>query len=141
MSYIVTDLGEEAVVTFNLDGITLDIGLYNDSTDNVSDSDDLAALSTEPSGSAYTRLSSTFSVVKSGGDWGIQNDSNIQFDVSDSAQTVDGVFCLFTFQAAETSDGSPQPHMVATAPLTDSRDLSQIDLLELNANDIIITVD
>jgi hypothetical protein len=139
MSYILTDLGEEWYTETAVGGVTVTFTLYNDSNDNVSDGDDIAAI-TEPSGGSYTRESSTISVVKSGGDWGFQNDSQMTFNTSDSSLTVDGAAFIVSFQADETSDGSATNHLVATAQLSQSRDLSQVDELVVSAGEATVTV-
>jgi hypothetical protein len=141
MPFIVTDVGEEYVSRTDLDGVTLTIGLYNESTDTIFDANDIGAITTEPTGSTYSRQSSTFSSTKIGGDWGIENDTKLRFDVSDSSQTVDAVFYTATFQSVEAGDSSPQTHCIATAELTQTRNLSQLDLLDIAASDITLTVD
>lgn len=140
MSYILTDLGEEWYTETAINGATVTFGLYNDSTDTISDTDDLSAITSEPTGSAYNRISDTVSVADISGDWGFQNDSLMTFDVSDSSQTVDGAFMVVNFQADDTSDGSPTDHLVATAELSQSRDLSQIDEFDIQANEAGVTV-
>jgi len=140
MVNLLTDLGEEYWNKNGLEGVSIDIGLYNDSTDGITDSDDLSAITTEPSGTSYARQTDTFSVVDISGDWGIQNDSSLSFDVSDSTQTVDAFFLVITFTASDTGDSGDNDHLVACGDLTQSRDLSQIDFLDVNANDIQVTL-
>jgi len=111
-------------------GKTFQIGLYNDSTDTLSDTSDVADITTEPSGSAYSRQSdaaSGFTASLSGGD--IQIAGNTQtFDVSDSSQTVDSVFVVVNYQSdVVTSDGSATDHLYYTNALDQSYDLSQFD--------------
>lgn len=141
MAYILNDLGEELVMKNNMDGLTHNVGLYNDSTDAITDTDDLGAITTEPSGAAYARQSSIYSVADISGDWGFDNDSKLTYDVSDSSQTVDGSFLVHNFQAVDTSDGSAQDHLIGTAALSQSRDLSQVDTLEISAGGSGVTLD
>ncbi len=136
MVNLLTDLGEEYWNKNNLEGVSIDIGLYNDSTDTITESDDLSAITTEPSGSSYARQTDTFSTADISGDWGIQNDSSISFDVSDSTQTVDAFFLVITFTADDTGDSGDNDHLVACGDLTQSRDLSQIDYLDADASDL-----
>jgi len=140
MSFILTDLGEEWYTKTNADGATLTLGLYNDGTDAISDTDDVAAITTEPSGSAYARQSTAVSAADLSGDWGFDNDNQEQFDTSDSTQTVDGYFLIATFQASDTGDGSAQDHLIATGALSQSRNLSDIDTLKISAGGIGVKV-
>lgn len=141
MAYITTNLGEEFITKNGLDAVTFDFGLYSDSTDTVTDTDDLAAITTEPTGAAYARQSDPLSAADISGDWGGDNDNQISFDTSDSSQTVDGVFMVANFQATETGDSSANDHLIATAALSQSRDLSQIDTFNIAAGDAGITLD
>jgi len=134
MSFILTDLGEEYVMETNTNGVTLSVGLYNDSTDAISDSDDLAALTTEPAGSNYARQSDTFATASLSGDYGFDNDSLITFDTSDSSQTVDAYFIVANFDSDVAGDGgTASDHLIATGALSQSRNLSDIDTLEISA--------
>jgi len=111
-------------------GKTFDIGLYNDSTDSLSDTSDVADITTEPAGAAYARQSdaaSGFTASLSGGDIQIEGTSQT-FDVSDSTQTVDSVFVVVNYQSdVVTSDGSATDHLYYTNSLDQSYDLSQFD--------------
>lgn len=140
MSYILTDIGEEWYTETAINGSSVDVGLYNDSTDAVADTDDLP-LSTEPTGASYARQTDTVSVADISGNWGFQNDTLITFDTSDSSQTVDGAFMVINFDSDEAGDaGTPADHLIATAQLSQSRDLSQVDELEISAGELGVTV-
>ena len=85
--------GELYVLNSDMNIGTYEIGLYNDATDGLVDSDGYNAITTEPTGSAY--------VVKGQATVTIQLDSDdngqfildpVTFDVSDSSQTVDSVY-------------------------------------------------
>lgn len=140
MSRILTDLGEEYTIKTNLDGVSLDVGLYNDGTDAITDTEDLADITTEPGGSAYARQTDTFTAADLSGDWGIDNDSQLSFDTSDSSQTVDSYFIVANFTAADTGDGSATDHLIITGALSQSRDLSQIDTLNISAGTVGVKV-
>lgn len=79
------------------------VGLYNDATDAIADTeyDPAAAVTTEPSGVSYARLTYAFNTtdmdaLSEGTGWVIDlADKN--FDVSDSSQTVDAYFVLANF--------------------------------------------
>lgn len=141
MSYILNDIGEELLMKNNMEGLSHDAGLYNDSTDAISDTDDLAAITTEPSGAAYARQTDTYSVSDISGNWGFDNDSKLTYDVSDSSQTVDGSFLVHNFASTDAGDGgTATDHLIATAALSQSRDLSQIDTLEISSGGLGVTV-
>lgn len=147
------DTGEEFIIrkvfTEDLGTVTgVSVGLFNDATDALADSDDVGQITTEPTGSAYAPIALTFgtgdfTAQDSGGDWAaVFSDagSDLTYDVTDSSQTVDSAFVVVTFQANDTADGSQQDHLLFTLDLEDSqgnsvsRDLSQIDTLDLTAS-------
>lgn len=139
MSRILTDYGEEYLFKTDVSGVTsLTVGLYNDSTDTITDSDDLAAITTEPSGSAYNRQTANISVSQISGDWGFDNDSQVSFDTSDSSQTVDSYFIVANFQAS--GDGSLTDHLIVTGALSQSYDLNSVDTLNIDAATTGVTV-
>lgn len=85
--------GELFTLNNDLSGVTYELGLYNDSTDALADADGYAAITTEPTGSAYA--------AQTQGTVTIQLDSNsdgqividpVTFDVSDSTNTVDSIY-------------------------------------------------
>jgi len=111
-------------------GDTVDIGLYNDSTDALGESADIGDITTEPAGSAYARQSDALSgFTASSVSGNIQIAGTTQtFDVSDSTQTVDSVFVVIPFQSdVVSSDGSVTDHLFFTNALDQSYDLSQFD--------------
>jgi len=138
---LITNIGEEFIVDTNLDGESLDIGLYNDNTDSLGEGDDLAALSTEPTGANYNRQSDTFTSNQVGTEYGIENDNEQTFTTDDSTQTVDAGFVVANFQSSVAGDGSATDHIIAAGDLSESRDLTDIDELVINAQDLDITVD
>jgi hypothetical protein len=142
MAAILTDLGEEWMIKTDLDTASIDVGLYNDATDAISDTDDLSEITTEPSDGNYTRQTSIgVSASDISGDWGIDNDSAITFDVADTTGTVDSYFFIANFQASDTGDGSPTDHLVLTGSLSQSYELSNLDTLEIVAGTSGVTVD
>lgn len=85
--------GETFVLNNDLTTVTFEIGLYNDSTDALVDSDDYAAITTEPTGAAYApQTQSTVTVQLDGNNDGQIVVDPVTFDVSDSTQTVDSVY-------------------------------------------------
>jgi len=132
MAAILTDLGEEYTIK-NAINATFTVGLYNDSTDAISDANDLADITTEPSDGNYARQSAAFNAADISGDWGIQNGSTITFDVTNTTGTVDSYFIVVNFQATDTGDGSATDHLFATGSLSQSYDLSNITSFEINS--------
>ena len=136
MGFIVTDLGEEFETrsVWKPSSFTkpssVTMGLYLDSTDSISDSDDLSAITTEPSGSAYARQSisldsSDITIVdNTNGDWTVEF-ADQTFDLSDSSQNIDGYFIVANFLASDTGDSSANDHLILTGALDQEYDGSQ----------------
>jgi hypothetical protein len=141
MANLLTNIGEEYVIENNANGATVKVGLYNDSTDSISDSDDLAQITTEPSGAAYAQQTSTVTTRQIGSDFGFDNDSKISFDTSNSSSTVDHAAFIVNFQSDSVAgDSSANDHLIGVAALSQSRDLSQIDTVEVAAGDLEVVV-
>jgi len=112
-------------------GVTVNIGLYNDSTDSLTDTSDVGDITTEPAGAAYSRQSDAatdFAASLVSGDVQIAGASNT-FDVSDSTQTVDSVFTVISFDSdlVSSDGGTDTDHLIFTNALDQSYDLSQFD--------------
>ena len=140
MGELLTQYGEEYGLTTNVDGVTLNVGLYNDSTDAISDSDDVAAITTEPGNANYARQSDTFSVSNpAGSDVEANNDTQISFDFSDqsSSETVDSYFVEVSFiSAIVDGEGSASTHLLFTGALSQNRDIGSIDTLNVSAGGV-----
>lgn len=130
------DTGEEYYQD-KLSGETFSIGLFNDATDAMVDSDDIGNITTEPSDGNYVRQTGvSFSSSDSGGDWTLTNDSQVSFDVTNTTGTVDAYFIVVNFQSDDKGDASANDHLLATGSLSQSYDLSNLDTLNLSANGI-----
>lgn len=141
MGQVLTDLGEEWMVKTNLDAESVDVGLYNDSTDAVADTDDIANITTEPSDGNYARQSGeALSALDSSGDWGVDTDTTVVFDVTTTTGSVDSYFVVANFTAVDTSDGAPTDHLVFTGSLSQTYDLSNLDQLTISAGGVKVTV-
>jgi hypothetical protein len=141
MVNILTNIGEEWYSETNINGVTVQVALYNDTNDALSDSSVLADI-TEPAGSNYARESSSVTTAQIGSDYGLQNDSNLTFDTSDSSMTVDAAALIVNFQSDTVNgDGSAQDHLIAAGDLSQSRDLSQVDEVNVSAGDVQVTID
>lgn len=138
---LITNVGEEWLVENNINGETVTVGLYNDSTDALGETSTLSDITTEPTGGAYGRQSDTVTSVQISGDFGVDNDNQIQFDTSDSSQTVDAAFLVVNFQSDTVAgDGSASDNLVGAGDLSQSRDLSNVDTLTISAGDLEVTV-
>lgn len=141
---LTTDLGEELIVKQGLDGLTVTVGLYDDSVDSLTDGSDVTGISSEPGTGAYSRQSVTLSAADLSGDWGVDNDSLFSFDFSDTttSKDVDCAFLVYNFAAEDTSDGgTATDHLIANPALTQTRDVGSIDSLEIAAGDLSIKID
>jgi len=139
--YGLTDYGEEffirKVLLANLGTVSgISIGLYDESTDSIADSDDEAAISTEPSGTAYSRVSKSVGTTDFTGQMPSTEVeaviSDHSFDVSDDTSgSLNAYFIIINFAAEIVSDdsGSQTNHLVATGALAQAYDLSEVDTI------------
>ncbi len=116
------DLGENLVLTAALGSRDMDVGLYNDSTDALSDSSAYADITTEPTGSAYSVQTSAGGTVSNNSGTNEIDLGSISFDTSDSTQTVDALY------VRDTTSGD----LIFTNTLDSGYDLSAIDTLDLS---------
>lgn len=138
---LLTNSGEEYIVENNANGETITVGLYNDTTDALGETSTLTSITTEPAGAAYARQSSTVTTAQISGDFGFDNDTKLSFDTSDSSQTVDAFFVVINFQSDTVAgDGATADNLVAAGDLSQSRDLSQVDTLDIPAGDLDVTL-
>jgi len=150
MTTQVHDTGEEFAVKdlFRLDLLTkpneVTIGLFNDATDGLSDSSDIGAITTEPSGASYGRQSASFDSA----DFTVQDNASANwetvitdqtFDTTDSSQDVDAYFVVVTFQASDTGDSSANNHLYFTGPLDQTYDLNSVDEFILSGAGLEVT--
>lgn len=136
MGYQLVDLGEEFIVDSALDGISVTVTLYNDTTDTLDDNSDVGDITSEPGGSNYSRQSATLTTKKSGGDYQGENSSQISFDTSDSTGDVDSYAVLFSFTADETGDGSDTLHLIANGALSETRTIDDVDTVNVSAGTV-----
>ena len=136
MSHILTDLGEEYTLETALEGVSITIGLYDDSTDAIGDTNDIADITTEPSDGNYARQTDTLTLVDESGDWAAETSSQVSFDVTSTTGTVDSYFVIANFQADDTGDSSANDHLICTGALSQSYDLSNVDTLNIDAGTI-----
>lgn len=130
--------GEEFILDYLFtDGATrpatVDIGIYDDSTDLLSEADDLISITTEPSGAAYARQSASFpgdftnSFSSTTSNWQTTI-ADQTFDTSDSSGTADAFFVVINFDSDEAGDaGTPSDHIFFTGDFDQSYTIDQID--------------
>ena len=140
---LLTDLGEELFVKQGYDALTVMVGLYNDSVDGLGEASDIGDVTSEPTTSAYSRQSVTFSAADLNGNWGVDNDAAFSFDFTDTTvrEDVDCAFVLYSFQATDTSDGSSELHLIANPSLSQRREIGSIDTLDIQGGDLQIRLD
>ena len=122
-----------------------DIGLYNDATDAITDSEDITDITTEPdTADDYARKTVTVPA-----DVTITGSTAVQFEINDqtwsvgtNTGTVDYWFIVVSFTsdvANGNSESGDNPHLVITGALSSSNDLTDID--NLTVQDIGGTLD
>ena len=111
---------------------TMEAGLFRDASHEADTggqqlgvTEPVGAIDTEPKGGSYSRATVDFGTdfttrLRSGGDWEASL-SDVEFNVSDSRETVNGLFLVARFQSSTTNDQSPQDHIFATIPLARPR--------------------
>ena len=141
-----SDWGEEwkQLWKYRQDNITrdtsLEILLFNDSTDSITDSDDVGSVTTEPSDGNYTRQtvtldSSDVTLTQESGE--IQAQIVVTFDVTDTTGTIDSAMALNDFTSTVVgSDGSATTHHIWSANIG-SADLANFTgNFEVTINDL-----
>lgn len=138
------DTGEEWTqkVTYRQDLITardasIDIGVYDDATDTLTDPSDVGAITTEPTDGNYARQAVTLdstdvtlSVV--GGD--LEAQFEVTFDVTNTTGTADAWFAVVTFQSdIVNAEAAENPHLLASGTF----DGGSVDLA--NYKDLTVT--
>lgn len=142
------DTGEEAILDDFFEGsitkpASVSIGLFNDTTDALADSSDLAGITTEPAGAAYARQSASFGTTDfttqdNAGDWeAIIADQT--FDTSDSSASVDAYFVVINFTSDDTGDTAATDHLLFTGSLDQTYDLSNVDSFTLSGAGLSLT--
>lgn len=123
MAFGYNNTTEVAVLADFFDGRTFAMGLYNDATDSLTDSDGVGAVNTEPDGTAYSRaiVDGSADVTVSSVNGTAEVDVAAQlFDVSDDGENVDAFFLY------DSSDDSFFRGAIDTSSLgNDYVDLSQ----------------
>jgi len=114
---------------------TIEVLLYDDSTDALTDSSDVGDITTEPTDGDYARQTFTLDdtdVTLSEEAGQIRAEATVTFDVTDTTGTVDATQTVVDFQSDVVNDESDaNPHFLYSATLDfGSADLSQFDNLQ-----------
>ena len=125
MGYHLTTNGQDQLTSDDIQAATVQVSLYNDSTDSVAVGGTTGDISTEPSGGSFSKQSAGFSQGTSGGYVQLTGDT-VTFNTSDSSQTVDSYYY--------TRDPGTGTELILTGQLGQQRDLSQIDSLEVSGH-------
>lgn len=144
MAHVLTDLGEEYTLETALEASSITVGLYHDTNNSpsIGEDSDVADINTEPSSGNYARQTDSFTLQdNASNNWQAVNTNAMTFDVTNTTENVDSYFIIVNFQADDTGDGSAIDHLIVTGGLSQERDLSQIDTLEINANSLGFSLD
>lgn len=139
------DTGEEYYQD-KLNGESFTIMLFHDGEvsgdttagDNLSDAGDLPDITTEPTDGNYVRQTGhTFSTRDDAGDWVLETDNDVIFDVKDTTGRVDAYGVVVNFASNDKSDGgTATDHLLFTGNLSQDYLLDNLDQLTINAGTI-----
>ena len=116
---------------------TVEVLLYDDGTDELTDTDDVSDITTEPTDGNYSRQTFTLDsadVELSVVDGQLLAEATVTFDLEDTTGTVDASGTVVDFQSDIVNDEEEaNPHLLYTATLDiGSQDLSNFTELETN---------
>lgn len=118
---------------------TLEVLLYNDATDSLSESSDVGDITTEPTTGNYARQTLSFDssdlTLSVDGSADLQADGSVTFDTLDTGDTVDGYALVVSFQSdVVNSETSSNPHILGSATFG-TTDLSNFSDVTVNFQD------
>lgn len=137
------DTGEEWAQKWNYrqDNInrngSVSIGLYNDGTDSLSDSNDVGDITTEPSDGNYSRQTVSLDggdvTLTQDGSGNLQAEFTVTFDVTNTTGSVDAWFAVVTFTSDIVgTDTGATDHLLTTVALDGgSRNIGENDQVDL----------
>lgn len=113
---------------------SLDVLLYDDSSDDLGDGDDVGDISTEPDSGDYERQpfnldSSDVELSVEGGD--VRATALVTFDVTDTDETIDAYAVVANFTSDVVEDESSANDHLVTSATVDERDLGQNDSVDV----------
>ena len=123
-------------------GASVDVLLFDDSTDSLTDSSDVGDITTEPTSGNYARESlsldgSDLSLDVTGGNVRVQG--GVSFDVTDTTATIDAYAIIVNFQSdVVNSEGSQNDHLLFSATLDEgSTDLTGNTRIDIQVNGVL----
>jgi len=144
------DIGEEYIVDEQPDSDTMKIAVYDDSSDNLSETynyNSSGAPSTEPTNANYSQQTSTVTTAQLSGDYGFDNDSSVSFDFSDVSSgdaaevTLDTTLLIFNFQSdGVAGQGAANDNAVANPAMDNTHATGDIDSLDYSSGAITATL-
>lgn len=143
---LIFNTGEELLVKEGFDGKTVEVGLYNDSSDDLGEFAALSNVTTEPDPSTtnYARETITLSAAENvDNNFVGENSEQILFDFADivqgsaEAQDVDAAFVVYN----DPDNSSFNDILVANPSMTTIRNTAAFDELEISPGDFGIGVD
>lgn len=147
---VLHDTGEEwsQKVRYRQDKINsrdtqIEVGLYDDSTDSLTDSSDVGDISTEPNDGNYARQTPQLDggdITLSYTNGNVDAETSVTFDLTNTTGTADSVFVVINFQSdVVNSESSENDHLLFSAELgTGSVDLSNESSYTVNLTDTAI---
>ena len=122
---------------------SMDVGLFHDETDQLTNGAILDDITTEAEGESYSRGTATLgenftASINSSENWEIDVDG-IPFDGSNADGMIDSYFLIATFETDETEDFDDGPHLIWTGLLDREYDLSKMG--EFTLNGAALTID
>jgi len=116
------DEGELLVLENAFSGLTVEVGLFDDSTDAIAENDSYSAITTEPDGSDYAvQTVSSPTVSQESGTTSVEMGA-LSYTVSDATRSIDYVYV----RDADSGD------LIFTNALDQAYDLNSIDTLDLS---------
>jgi len=117
---------------------TVEVLLFDDSTDSLTDSSDVGDITTEPTDGNYARQTFTLDssdVTLSVNNGDLRAEATVTFDVDGTTGTVDASACVVDFQSdIVNSEAGQNPHHIYSATLDiGSQNLSNFTSIEVTA--------
>lgn len=118
---------------------SISVGLYNDATDALSESNDVGDITTEPTTGNYAQqtltLDSTDVSLSVNGSGDLKAEGTVTFDVTDTGETVDGFYVVVTFQSdVVNAESAENDHLLISATFG-TTDLSNYTSIDVNVED------
>jgi len=120
----------------------MDVGLFHDGTDQLTNGAILDDITTEATGASYSRGTVTLgtdftALLNSNENWQIDV-NGVPFDATDSDESVNAYFLIANFESNETSDFNNGPHLIWSGLLDREYDLSGMGTFTLNGASLTI---